>query len=175
MLVEIGSGLGFFVVMGNGKKQVVKAKAKVDAPVITEVVAKADAKPALEAKAEAVPALDAPAPIPVANNDNEQSQKPAVPLISSNEMKDYYVDRIAMQDGTSITASALYEDYCAWAEARNKEPMTLPAFGRQFGEIGIQKAKIAGRIRYINIKLKAEEGLTEVPNTPARRAVAASA
>ena len=98
-----------------------------------------------------------------------------MPLISSNELKDYYVDRIEMQDGTSITASALYEDYCSWAESRKKEPMTLPAFGRQFGEIGIQKAKIAGRIRYINVKLKSNDVSLEVNNSSNGRLMAASA
>jgi len=184
MLVEIGSGLGFFVVLGSGKEAKKVAKTISEGPVITEVATEVTAKPVVEAASvenrtvEAAPvaktpAIAAPAAPDRVANDNAPSRKPAVPLISSNELKDYYVDRIEMQDGTSITASALYEDYCSWAEARNKEPMTLPAFGRQFGEIGIQKAKIAGRIRYINVKLKVNVDLKGVSKSPSRKAVAA--
>jgi hypothetical protein len=178
LLLEVGSGLGFFVVLGNGKVRK-EAKAVVTVPTVVEAVA--EVKPALVAMPEvkAIEQVVEPAPVVVETmtsaNDNQPTRKAMVPLISSNELKDYYIDRIEMHDGTSITASALYEDYCSWAEARGREPMTLPAFGREFGEIGIQKAKIAGRIRYINIKLKAKEGLMEVPKSPARRLLAASA
>lgn len=181
LLVEIGSGLGFFVVLGGNKAKAIKAMAKVD----TKTKAKADVKveaapvakvekaePKVETKVVNPPAEAKPAAVA---NDNIPSRRPTVPLISSNELKDYYVDRISMQDGTSITASALYEDYCSWAEARKKEPMTLPAFGRQFGEIGIQKAKIAGRIRYINVKLKSNDVSTEVNNSSNGRLMAATA
>jgi hypothetical protein len=48
----------------------------------------------------------------------------------------------------------LYEDYCEWCEDLKKEPLALPTFGREFGELGVQKAKIAGRVRYIGIALK---------------------
>jgi hypothetical protein len=182
LLVEIGSGLGFFVVLGGDKAKAIRkqakaeARAKAEAKVEAVADSKAESKTAevrkeetaiVEKQAEAAPAKAA--------NDNVSSKRPTVPLISSNELKDYYVDRIEMQDGTSITASALYEDYCAWAEARGKEPMTLPAFGRQFGEIGIQKAKIAGRIRYINVKVKSNDVSTEVNNSSTRRVMAASA
>lgn len=178
VLLEVGSGLGFFVVLGHGK---VRKEAKAVA------VVEAKAEPVAEVKALVLAAPEVKAIEPIVEeapvvaetmdyaNDNLPSRKSMVPLISSNELKDYYIDRIEMHDGTSITASALYEDYCSWAEGRKQEPMTLPAFGRVFGEIGIQKAKIAGRIRYINIKLKAKDGYMEVPKSPARRLMAASA
>jgi hypothetical protein len=38
--------------------------------------------------------------------------------------------------------------------------VSLPIFGRQFAELGVQKAKIGGRIRYIGIRLL-EEGDVE--------------
>ena len=191
LLVEIGSGLGFFVVLGGDRAKAIRAQQKAEAKAIARAEAQAKAEAKAKAKAE-VPAtaqvekvetkpeaevVTSPAKATTANvaNDNTPSRRPTVPLISSNELKDYYVDRIAMQDGTSITASALYEDYCSWAESRNKEPMTLPAFGRQFGEIGIQKAKIAGRIRYINVKLKSNDVSTEVSNSSNGRLMAASA
>ena len=177
LLVEIGSGLGFFVVLGGDKAKAIqimakaeaKARAKVEAAAV-KTIEKAETKTESRVVAPAVEAKSAPVA-----NDNTPSRRPTVPLISSNELKDYYGDRIAMQDGTSITASALYEDYCSWAESHKKEPMTLPAFGRQFGEIGIQKAKIAGRIRYINVKLKSNDVSLEVNNSSNGRLMAASA
>jgi hypothetical protein len=33
-------------------------------------------------------------------------------------------------------------------------PLALPTFGREFGELGVQKARIAVRVRYIGIALK---------------------
>ena len=176
LLMELGSGLGFFVVLGGDRAKAIKKQLKEEArlkagmeieAVAVEKTARSKETGIEEKQAAALPARPA--------NDNASRQRQAVPLISSNELKDYYLDRIEMQEGTSITASALYEDYCAWAEARGKEPMTLPAFGRQFGEIGIQKAKIAGRIRYINVKVKSNDVSTEVNHSPARKAVAASA
>ena len=177
LLVEIGSGLGFFVVLGGDKAKAIqvmaraeaKARAKVEATAV-KTIEKVEAKTQTVVVAPVAEAKSAPVA-----NDNIPSRRPTVPLISSNELKDYYGDRIEMQDGTSITASALYEDYCSWAESRKKEPMTLPAFGRQFGEIGIQKAKIAGRIRYINVKLKSNDVSLEVNNSSNGRLMAASA
>ena len=177
LLVEIGSGLGFFVVLGGDKAKAIQVMAKAEAKARAKVEAAAKKTVAkVETKTEqrvVAPVAEA-TKAPVAN-DNIPSRRPTVPLISSNEIKDYYGDRIEMQDGTSITASALYEDYCSWAESRKKEPMTLPAFGRQFGEIGIQKAKIAGRIRYINVKLKSNDVSLEVNNSSNGRLMAASA
>jgi hypothetical protein len=177
LLVEIGSGLGFFVVLGGDKAKAIqimakaeaKARAKVEAATV-KTIAKVETKTEQRVVAPVAEAQKAPVA-----NDNTPSRRPTVPLISSNELKDYYGDRIEMQDGTSITASALYEDYCSWAESRKKEPMTLPAFGRQFGGIGIQKAKIAGRIRYINVKLKSNDVSLEVNNSSSGRLMAASA
>jgi hypothetical protein len=61
----------------------------------------------------------------------------------------------------------LYEDYCAWCEEQQKEPLALPTFGREFGELGVQKARIAGRVRYIGIALKSAVGLEEDKKLPA--------
>ena len=68
-----------------------------------------------------------------------------------------------LQDFTKTTA--------AWCEEQQKEPLALPTFGREFGELGVQKAKIAGRVRYIGIALRSgaeQEGDNEdtSPNCP---------
>jgi phage/plasmid-associated DNA primase len=84
----------------------------------------------------------------------------------------FYKERIETQDGSSLTATSLYEDYCAWCEEQQKEPLALPTFGREFGELGVQKARIAGRVRYIGIALKSA-GLEEDKKLPALGTVAA--
>ena len=84
-----------------------------------------------------------------------------------NDVERFYKEKVETQDGSSLTATALYEDYCAWCEEQEKEPLALPTFGREFGELGVQKAKIAGRVRYIGIALKSEVGLKGDKNKPA--------
>ncbi len=75
-------------------------------------------------------------------------------MLPKSDLERFYTSRIEKVDGSSITAMALYEDYCDWCNENSKEPMALPVFGRQFSEFGTQKAKIGGRIRYIGIRLK---------------------
>jgi hypothetical protein len=84
-----------------------------------------------------------------------------------------YKESIDTQDGSSVTATNLYEDYCTWCESQNKEPLALPTFGREFGELGVQKAKIAGRVRYIGIALKTGAEATEDTKQSSPIAVAA--
>lgn len=56
---------------------------------------------------------------------------------------------------SSMTATALYEDYCRWCEATDIEPLSLSYFGRMFGQsTSIAKRKIAGRVRYIGVALR---------------------
>jgi len=105
-------------------------------------------------------------------NDNRSS--PAQRLIApETDVERFYKERIETQDGSSLTATSLYEDYCAWCEERQKEPLALPTFGREFGELGVQKARIAGRVRYIGIALKSAGELEEDKKLPALGAKAA--
>lgn len=76
-------------------------------------------------------------------------------MLPKSDIEKYHATRTEKCDGTSVTATALYEDYCVWCELNSKDPIALPMFGRQFSELGIQKAKIGGRIRYIGIRLLA--------------------
>jgi phage/plasmid-associated DNA primase len=89
------------------------------------------------------------------------------------DVERFYKESIDTQDGSSVTATNLYEDYCTWCESQNKEPLALPTFGREFGELGVQKAKIAGRVRYIGIALKTGAEATEDTKQSAPIAVAA--
>ncbi len=132
--------------------------------------------------AAAVAEIEAPSLAPVAiepprsgANDNKsapvtQTQRMVAP---ENDVERFYKEMIDTQDGSSLTATALYEEYCSWCEEREKEPLALPTFGRDFGELGVQKAKIAGRVRYIGIALKSDADQTEDRNVTPRRVEAA--
>jgi Poxvirus D5 protein-like len=102
-------------------------------------------------------------------NDNKSSPKLIAP---ETDVIRFRNERIEDAEGTSLTATTLYEDYCAWCEEQQKEPLALPTFGREFGDLGVQKAKIAGRVRYIGIALKSgtELEFEEDKKLPAPRA-----
>lgn len=74
-------------------------------------------------------------------------------MLPKSDLERYHADHVAKSEGSSVTANALYENYCKWCKKYGREAMSLPVFGRQFSELGIQKAKIGGRIRYIGITL----------------------
>lgn len=138
ILVELGSSLGFFVAFSTWKVYERREDA-MPVPVVTTT-----AEPVVAAEPAAVAAA-----VPSAN-DNRTVARLVAP---ETDVEKFYKDRITTAEGSSLTATALYEDYCDWCEEAGKEPMALPTFGRQFGELGVHKAKIAGRIRYIGIRL----------------------
>jgi hypothetical protein len=70
-----------------------------------------------------------------------------------SDIEYYFEERIKQDDGSSVTALALYDNYCQWCEAARKQPVGLPIFSRQLTDLGVQKAKIAGKIRYIGIRI----------------------
>lgn len=130
----------------------------------------------LDTVAAAVAEVAAPAAAPVAiepprsgANDNKSAPagQPQRLVAPETDVERFYKERIDTQDGSSLTATTLYEDYCAWCDEQNKEPLALPTFGREFGELGVQKAKVAGRVRYIGIALKSDKGQTEDKNSTA--------
>jgi phage/plasmid-associated DNA primase len=148
------------------------------------------------AAAVAAPAQQ-PAPVQVAKprsgaNDNRSIEKlaekpaetkavvaaaaPAVTqrlLAPENDVERFYKERVETNNGSSVTATQLYEDYCAWCETKDKEPLALPTFGREFGDLGVKKDRIAGRVRYFNIALKADRELEEDKKLTALRVEAA--
>lgn len=150
----------------------------IEAPRIEEIASTEmeDDKSDIGTAAAAVAEVAAPAMAPVAieqprsgANDNKSAPvaQPQRLVAPETDVERFYKERIDTQDGSSLTATTLYEDYCAWCEEQNKEPLALPTFGREFGELGVQKAKIAGRVRYIGIALKSEMDQTEDKNAPA--------
>lgn len=168
LLLEIGSGLGMYIAFSQWRIYERHAPA---APILRS----ASSAPPAEVTAPSV----VPVSVPVAiekprSGANDNINKPAsVPqrlIAPENDVERFYKENIETQDGSSLTATALYENYCAWCEEQQKEPLALPTFGRDFGELGIQKAKIAGRVRYIGIALRPGVVLEEVTNPQAFRA-----
>jgi hypothetical protein len=131
-LVELGASMGFYVAFSFWGIQD-RPQRRPDQP----------AAPAA-ATAAAAPNVE-PAPEPVA----------AVTLIESpkSDVELFFDERVAREEGSSVMALTLYHDYCAWCEARSRQPIALPLFNRQFGDLGVQKAKIAGRIRWLGVRM----------------------
>ena len=145
LLLEVGSGFGMYVAFSTWRLHEREAPS---APRLEPAVATV-AAPAVRVAQRVAPAQ---APVAIANdNRNVPVQKLMAP---ESDVERFYKDRIETADGASLTATTLYEDYITWCEELDREPLALPTFGREFGELGIQKAKIAGRVRYIGVALK---------------------
>lgn len=145
-LLEIGSGLGLFVAFSTWRLYDRKAP---HAPSMASL--------------QSPVSRDTPAAVAVAKtrsgaNDNKSVAKHVAP---ETDVERFHKEKVETQDGASLTATELYEAYCDWCDDQKKEPLALPTFGREFGELGVQKAKIAGRVRYIGIALKSGLHLEE--------------
>jgi hypothetical protein len=141
-----------------------------DAPALMPVAAQAvipEAIPSEVPVAAPVQAIAATAPAPAmiappvtTANDNTDKAMPVQRMVApESDVERFQKEKIETEDGATITATELYDSYCQWCDEQDKEPLALPTFSREFGELkGIKKAKIAGRVRYLGI---AVHGLTE--------------
>ena len=169
LLLEVGSGLGMYVAFSQWRLYDVQAPS---APRFVPVAQAASINTAAVAVA-AHSAVQQIAKPRSGANDNKSAPAATTTTQTSNRMlapendvERFYKESIEVTDGSSLTATELYEDYCAWCETKSKEPLALPTFGRAFGELGVKKEKIAGRIRYIGIALKSETDRTEDKKPP---------
>ncbi len=167
LLLEVGSAFGMYVAFSQWRLYDSYAPAAPNiAPVSTAVAAEPPPKAVAITK-----------PRSGANDNKTANDTERVPaartLAPETDVERFYKERIETQDGSSLTATSLYEDYCGWCEEQRKEPLALPTFGREFGELGVQKARIAGRVRYIGIALKSAAELVEDKKLPALRKKAA--
>lgn len=167
LLLEVGSGFGMYVAFSQWR---LYDRAAPSVPAMVPSTSSASASTVTAVAAPATSMLLAPKAATIANdNRSAPLQKLTAP---ETDVERFYKERIETTEGSSLTATTLYEDYCAWCEEQEKEPLALPTFGREFGEVGVQKAKIAGRVRYIGISLKTgqraeEEGRNPTPITAA--------
>ncbi|MEQ1649490.1 MAG: hypothetical protein ABL898_12970 [Hyphomicrobiaceae bacterium] len=159
VLLEVGSGFGMFVAMATWRfhDQQAPAMPKMAAARVREVV---EDVPQQQPVAASKPRLG------VANDNRSAPKKLTAP---ETDVERFHKERIDVSEGTSLTATTLYEDYCAWCEEQQKEPLALPTFGREFADLGVQKAKIAGRVRYIGIGLRSGLEHEEDKKLPATR------
>ena len=150
LLLEVGSAFGMYIAFSQWRLY------ERHTPAAPRMVPVSTAAAAVAAPQKAV-AIAKPR-----SGANDNRSAPAQRLIApETDVERFYKERIETQDGSSLTATSLYEDYCAWCEEKQKEPLALPTFGREFGELGVQKARIAGRVRYIGIALKSAGELEE--------------
>jgi hypothetical protein len=134
LLVELGASLGFYTAFSYWRIFDVKGL------------------PAPQPAATAIPAF-APAPAPLLQALANSADPELKPAQIKTDVELYCDERVGRENGSSVTALALYDDYCQWCEAKGKQPLGLPIFTRKFSELGVQKAKVAGRIRYMDVRL----------------------
>lgn len=125
-LVELGSSLGLYVSTSAWRIHDYPRRQTAEPVRVVEII-----RPA------AAPPLPEPAQLAAPKSDIEH----------------YFDDRIRQDDGSSVTALSLYDNYCEWCETSQRAPVGLPIFSRQLTDLGVQKAKIAGKIRYIGIRI----------------------
>jgi hypothetical protein len=152
LLLEIGSGFGMYIAFSQWRLYDREAPA---APAMATVMA---ATEPVVVQAVSVPAIAAPKPRVASANDNKTAQRIVAP---ETNIQRYYKERVDGHDGSSVTFSDMYADYCNWCDELQKEPIAQPGFGREFGELGVEKAKIAGRVRYLHVKLRSGLGQEE--------------
>lgn len=163
LLLEVGSAFGMYVAFAYWNIHD-RRRVPAEGPAVVTAVPAATAV-----------MVEAKKPQVIANDNRSLPVQAPKMLVPENDVERFYKERIETADaGASVTASAVYEDYCMWCEEHQKEPLALPRFGKELGELGIQKARIAGRTRYTGIALKS--GLTheEDKKLPATRDKAAA-
>jgi hypothetical protein len=201
LLLEVGSGFGMYVAFSQWRlyddrqrpaaPKMVSAEgstaaAAVAAPVLTPVAVPRKPRSgandnrsieiALDAPVAQAPAIEAqPAEVHQVEQKVVESRvaAPVRRLAPETNTERFYKENIEVRDGSSVTATELYEDYCSWCDSKNKEPAALPSFAREFAELGVKKEKVAGRVRYIGIALKSDMALEEATKSPLFGTVAA--
>src|SRR5690606_27512703 len=124
LLLEVGSGFGLYIAFSQWRIYDRRAPA---APAMV---------PAVQAEPEVTRSLEVATPPKVSVNDNRNPIRLVPP---ESDVERFFKERIDRKPNSSVTSTELYEDYCAWCEELDKEPLALPIFCKQFGELGVQK------------------------------------
>jgi len=158
LLIEIGSGFGMYVAFAYWR-----INDRAAATSIEEVAAAPG--PAMSAPAMIAPEAE-PAPMPAdAAAAGEQANGVSRQLgandnriargVPDSDVQRFYRERvIAAAEGSSLTSTELYEEYCRWCEDNDKEPFAHPRVTREIGELGVKKERIGKRTRYFGIALR---------------------
>jgi hypothetical protein len=151
LLLEVGSAFGMYIAFSQWRLY----ESDVAGAPAMAVFAQASNSVAPPAQAIADPSSGA--------NDNRSALKLVVP---ETDVERYYKDRIEAQEGSSVIATVLYENYRMWCEEQEKEPLAQQAFGSDFRKLGVQKAKRGQYYHYIGITLKSATELGEEREKP---------
>jgi hypothetical protein len=82
--------------------------------------------------------------------------------VPDSDVQRFYRERVvAATEGSSLTSTELYEEYCRWCEHNDKEPFAHPRVTREIGELGVKKERIGKRTRYFGIALRSEAAREE--------------
>ncbi|WP_143149327.1 hypothetical protein [Hyphomicrobium sp. CS1BSMeth3] len=154
----------------------------VQVPVATPVAAQTIAIPAIAAAAPAaVPATPAVQAIPAAPpapavitppaataNDNTDRivHQPQRLVAPEGDAERFHRERVETEDGSTITATDLYEHYCVWCEEQDKEPLALPTFSKNFSELKDIRREQTGRKRFIGISIREATEIAEDKKPP---------
>ncbi|WP_435337902.1 hypothetical protein, partial [Acinetobacter sp. LH3_13] len=80
-------------------------------------------EPEFDEVVEAAPAAPVEPRISRPLNDNRaESRTPYAHGVPDSDVQRFYRERVIGQEGSSVTAQDLYEDYCVWCEEQDKEP-----------------------------------------------------
>jgi hypothetical protein len=176
ILLEVGSGLGMYVAFSTWRLYEQQAPsvplwAATPSGAVGSATAPAPAV-ALEVVEPVVAATPMAAKARLGANDNRSA--PAKMLVPESDVQRYYRETIDSAEAEEwVTSTTLYEVYSRWCDQQRREKLTLPAFGKEFAELGVKKGKIDGRVRYFGIKLKSEWEHEEDKKPPERIAQAA--
>lgn len=173
ILVELGSSLGFYVVFSMWRLHEAAPRRRQDEPAV-EVTAVVHAAAEVPRIANTPRMEDADSNAATANDNGRQTPKLVAP---ETDVERFATHRIAHAEGATLKFEEIYRQYTDWCRVNRKEPLGVSSFGRQFSELGIHKVKIAGKMRFNGIKLRAlhdEEVMTlpEPLSAPALRKVA---
>ncbi|RTL59667.1 MAG: hypothetical protein EKK41_29470 [Hyphomicrobiales bacterium] len=125
-------------------------------------------EPEFDEVVEAAPAAPVEPRISRPLNDNRaESRTQYAHGVPDSDVQRFYRERVTGQEGSSVTAQDLYEDYCVWCEEQDKEPFAAPRVSREIKELGVRKERIGGRVRYIGIALRSAQDRKGDPRLPA--------
>jgi len=180
LLIEIGSGFGMYVAFAYWRIHDRAATRQVAA----SLEAGAAPSPAPLSPAETVASEIELAPLPSTTGGTEEQVAGEPPMarrfgandnrvargVPDSDVQRFYRERVVTAaEGSSLTSTELYEEYCRWCEDNDKEPFAHPRVTREIGELGVKKERIGKRTRYFGIALRSEapreEGGTD-PKAP---------
>ena len=159
LLLEVGSGLGMYIAFSQWRLYERHVPVPPAMAELNETLA-IPAKPPRERRRASA-------------NDNKLASVARKLLAPKSDVERYYSEAVETQEGSTVTFNDLYADYGDWCERQGKEMLAQPTFGRDFGELGVEKRKLAGRIKYIGIALKSGQSVEEDKKLTAEQAEAA--